>query len=196
MHDINLLRPLIEQEQEVAKSRGRMSFYITFTIILLLLISSLIFGAKFYLNSESRSLDSKILTLEKEVSEVEKTEEKIKSFNETTNQIKNLDKTKISWSALYDNLAKSTPTDIKLNQVALAATTASSSAAATSPKLKITGEAKSRRAIALLADKLSRINGNFLSVEIISSQKTIPSQEEGASQPEKIDFEINITLKI
>jgi|SRR3972149_8400060 len=196
MHDINLLRPLIEQEQEVAKSRGRMSFYITFTIILLLLISSLIFGAKFYLNSESRSLDSKISTLEKEVSEVEKTEEKIKSFNETTNQIKNLDKTKISWSALYDNLAKSTPTDIKLNQVALAATTASSSAAATSPKLKITGEAKSRRAIALLADKLSRINGNFLSVEIISSQKTIPSQEEGASQPEKIDFEINITLKI
>ena len=196
MHDINLLRPLIEQEQEVAKSRGRMSFYITFTIILLLLISSLIFGAKFYLNSESRSLDSKISTLEKEVSEVEKTEEKIKSFNETTNQIKNLDKTKISWSALYDNLAKSTPTDIKLNQVALAATTASSSAAATSPKLKITGEAKSRRAIALLADKLSRINGNFLSVEIISSQKTIPSQEEGVSQPEKIDFEINITLKI
>lgn len=189
MHDINLLRPLIEQEEALAKSRGRFSFYITFTLILILLIAALIFGAKFYLSSQTKILDEKISMLERDVIEVKKTEEKINNFNNIITQLEELDKNKISWSALYENLAKSTPTNIKLDQVTMVSSSTASSSTTSAPKLKITGETKSRRAIALLADKLTKVSGSFLNVEIISSQKT--SQEE-----EKIDFEINVTLKI
>ena len=172
-----------------------MSFYITFTVILILLIAVLIFGAKFYLSSQAKILDEKISVLEEDVVEVQKTEEKINNFNNIITQLEGLNKNKISWSALYENLAKSTPADIKLNQVVMVSSSTASSSTASASKLKITGEAKSRRAIALLADKLSRIGGSFASVEIISSQKTSASQGT-AGQPEKINFEINITLKV
>lgn len=215
MHDINLLRPLIEQEQEIAKSRGRSGFYITFTIILLIIITSVIFGARLLLLSQSKSLDSRISSLERDLSDVKSMEDKINNFNNTISKLKSLDKTKLSWSQVYDNIAKSTPADVELNQVALVSTAATSSAAAsssstsktssssttaTSQKLKITGIAKSRRSIALFQYKLQKVGGNFVSVDIISSKKTetqTTTTETGTTQgtEEKIDFEINITLK-
>ena len=213
MHDINLLRPLIEQEQETAKSRGRSGFYITFTIILILFITGIIFGAKFYLLYQSKTLDSQKTILGKDTAEVQGIEDNINNFNSTITQLKSLDKNKLVWSALYDNIAKSTPADLKLNQVSLTSATASaaantqkSSTAATpasTSKLKITGVAKSRRVIALFQYKLQKVGGNFVTVDIISSKKTEANANQSAggettstSTEEKTDFEINITLKI
>ena len=215
MHDINLLRPLIEQEQETAKSRGRSGFYITFTIILILLIAGVIFGGKFYLSYQSKTLDAQITSLKKDTAEIQGIEDNINNFNSAITQLKGLDKNKLVWSAVYDNIAKSTPSNVKLNQVALTSATASASAAAntqksstaatstSTSKLKITGEAKSRRAIALFADKLQKIGGNFTTVDIISSKKTEATTNQSAggetaptSAEEKIDFEINISLKV
>ncbi|MCX6811583.1 MAG: hypothetical protein NT039_02745 [Candidatus Berkelbacteria bacterium] len=214
MHDINLLRPLIEQEQKRAQSKGRYSFYITFTVILIIIIAGAIFGAKFLLVSQSNSLDPQISSLEKDVSEVKSTEDKINNFNNIISQLKNVDKNKFTWSSIYDNIAKSTPTDVKLDKVSLvttaatgSSTAASSSTAATaaSSKLKITGQTKSRRSIALFQYKLQKVGGNFVTVDIISSKKTqaqiaATSGTEAASSQatkteEKIDFEIDISLK-
>lgn len=213
MHDINLLRPLIEQEQETAKSRGRLSFYITFTIILIIFISGVIFGVKFYFLYQSRALDSQITNLKKDTAEVKSIEDNINNFNNVITQLKELDKNKFVWSTVYDNIAKSTPADIKLNQVSLTSATASAAASsqksstaaapAATSKLKITGVTKSRRAIALFADKLQKIGGNFTTVDIISSKKTEATANQSAggetattSAEEKIDFEINISLKV
>lgn len=206
MHDINLLRPLIEQEQETAKSRGRLSFYITFTIILLLLIFGLIFGTKFYLIYQAKTLDQEIASLKKDTAEVQGIEDNINNFNSTITKLKSLDKNKLTWSTIYDNIAKSTPADIKLNQVSLTSATASAAASsqksstaaapAATSKLKITGVTKSRRAIALFADKLQKIGGNFTTVDIISSKKTeATATGTEVSGETKIDFEINVNLK-
>lgn len=217
MNDINLLRPLLEQEQVVAKSRGKNSFYITFTIILLVIISVVIFGAKFILSSQSKTLDSQISSLERDVGEIKSTEDKIKNFNDTITKLKSFDKNNLNWSLVYDNIAKSTPSDVKLDQVTLVTTTASGStatntsstsaspspsAAAAKSKLRITGEAKSERAIALFQYKLQKVGGNFVCVDIISSKKTeAQSTQTQTTQltPEEaeatINFEINITLK-
>jgi Tfp pilus assembly protein PilO len=218
MNDINLLRPLQEQEQTVAKSRGKNSFYITFTIILLVVISVVIFGSKFLLSSQSKTLDSQISSLERDVGEVKSTEDKINNFNSTIAKLKSLDKINLNWSQVYDNIAKSTPADVKLNQVTQVTTTASGgtttntsstsaspspSAAAAKLKLKITGEAKSERAIALFQYKLQKVGGSFVTVDIISTQKsaatatTSPSPGT-TSQPQaagNIKFEIDIALK-
>lgn len=212
MHDINLLRPLIEQEQKTARSRGRSGFYITFTLILLLLIFGLIFGAKFYLIYQAKTLDQEIASLKKDTAEVQGIEDNINNFNSVITQLKGLDKNKFVWSTVYDNIAKSTPADIKLNQVSLTSATASAAASsqksstaaapAATSKLKITGVTKSRRAIALFADKLQKIGGNFTTVDIISSKKTEATANQSAggetattSAEEKIDFEINVNLK-
>lgn len=214
MHDINLLRPLIEQQQEKAKARGHMGFYITLFIIILFIVSGMIFGLKFVLSSQAKSLDTQISTLEKDVSEVKSTEEKINTFNSTIAKLKSLDKNKLSWSSIYDNIAKSTPTDIKLSQVGLVSTAATGSSTSSSSsssasgssttsqtpslKLKITGEAKSRRAIALFQYKLQKVGGNFVTVDIISSQKTettTTTTQEQQPKTEAINFEINISLK-
>ncbi|TSC90551.1 MAG: hypothetical protein CEN92_458 [Candidatus Berkelbacteria bacterium Licking1014_96] len=207
MRDINLLRPLIEQEQEVAKSRGRFGFYITFTIILVLFITGLIFGTKFYLLYQAKALNSQKADLEKDTAEVQSIEDNINNFNNTITQLGSLDQNKLAWSTIYDNIAKSTPAEVKLNQVTLVSATAnaaatagsqsksSTSAAPTSAsKLKITGEAKSRRAIALFADKLQKIGGNFTTVDIISSKKTEATTTTSTNTEEKIDFEINVSL--
>ena len=216
MNDINLLRPLIEQEQVIAKSRGKNSFYITFTIILLIIISVVIFGAKFLLSNQSKTLDSKISSLERDVGEVKSTEDKINNFNSTIAKLKSLDKTNLNWSQVYENIAKSTPSDVKLNQVTLMTTTASGStttntsstsaspspsAAAAKLKLKITGEAKSERAIALFQYKLQKVGGSFVTVDIISTQKsaaTPTTSPSATNQPQatgNINFEIDIALK-
>ena len=216
MNDINLLRPLLEQEQTVAKSRGKNSFYITFTIILLIIISVVIFGAKFLLSNQSKTLDSQISSLERDVGEVKSTEDKINNFNITIAKLKSLDKTNLNWSQVYENIAKSTPSDVKLNQVTLMTTTASGStttntsstsaspspsAAAAKLKLKITGEAKSERAIALFQYKLQKVGGSFVTVDIISTQKsaaTPTTSPSATNQPQatgNINFEIDIALK-
>jgi Tfp pilus assembly protein PilO len=216
MNDINLLRPLQEQEQSIAKSRGKNSFYITFTIILLIIISVVIFGAKFLLSNQSKTLDSQISSLERDVGEVKSTEDKINNFNITIAKLKSLDKTNLNWSQVYENIAKSTPSDVKLNQVTLMTTTASGStttntsstsaspspsAAAAKLKLKITGEAKSERAIALFQYKLQKVGGSFVTVDIISTQKsaaTPTTSPSATNQPQatgNINFEIDIALK-
>jgi Tfp pilus assembly protein PilN len=231
MNDINLLRPLILQQQEKAQSRGRSSFYITFTIILLLIIAGVIFGTKFYLSSQSKSLDSQISSSERDLSDVKSIEDKINTFNTTITQLKSLDKNKLTWSTIYDNIAKSTPSDVQLTQVTLvstaatgaAANTASSSSqsiasASASSKLKIVGVSKSRRSIALFQDKLQKVGGNFVTVDIISSKEITSSQTasttnqltpeeeaakvaagkgttQAASATASVDFEIDITLK-
>lgn len=217
MNDINLLRPLIEQEQAIAKSRGKNSFYITFTIILLIIISVVIFGAKFLLSNQSKTLDSQISSLERDVGEVKSTEDQINNFNSTIAKLKSLNKTNLNWSQVYDNIAKSTPADVKLDQVTLVTTTASGSAintsstsaspspsaAAANLKLRITGEAKSERAIALFQYKLQKVGGSFTTVDIISTQKTTATTASpspgAASQSQSsgdIKFEINIALKV
>lgn len=218
MNDINLLRPLQEQQQSVAKSRGKNSFYITFTIILLIIISVVIFGAKFLLSSQSKTLDSQISSLERDVGEVKSTEDKINNFNSTIAKLKSLDKINLNWSQVYDNIAKSTPADVKLNQVTQVTTTASGgtttntsstsaspspSAAAAKLKLKITGEAKSERAIALFQYKLQKVGGSFVTVDIISTQKSAatattspgPGTTSQLQASGNIKFEIDIALK-
>lgn len=218
MNDINLLRPLIEQEEEKAKSRGHLGFYITLVIIILLIVSGTIFGLKFIFSSQAKSLDSQISALERDVSEVKSTEEKINNFNSTISKLKSLDKNKLSWSSIYDNIAKSTPGDVQLSQVGLISTTAAgsstssssssttsgSSATATAAglKLKITGDAKSRRAIALFQYKLQKLGGNFVSVDIISTKKnetqtqgTAGTGQATAQTGATINFELNISLK-
>lgn len=209
MHDINLLRPLIEQEKEQAKSKGRFGFYLSFTIILLLLIFGLIFGTKFYLIYQAKTLDQEIAGLKKDTAQVQGIEDNINNFNSTIAKLKGLDKNKLTWSIIYDNIAKSTPPDIKLNQVAIISSTASASAAsstqiksptstsiASAAKLKITGETKSRRAIALFVYKLQKLSDNFAVIEIISSKKTGAEAGETETGGEiKIDFEINVSLK-
>lgn len=230
MQEINLLRPLIEQSQEIAKSRGRYSFYITFTLIVLISITTIILGAKFYLSAQKKSLTAKKASLERDLSEVKQIEDNINDFNNAISQLKSVDKNKALWSTVYDNIAKSTPQDIKLTQVSqvtgtkTATTTASNTAAAAAIKLKITGETKSRRSIALFAYKLQKISPSFVAVEIISSKRTESqttqtsnlTPEELAAKAagyqaagkaggevtnnsttteEKIDFEINLSLK-
>lgn len=216
MNDINLLRPLIEQEQTVAKSRGKNSFYISFTIILLVIISVVVFGAKLILSSQSKTLDSQISSLERDVGEIKSTEDKIKNFNDTITKLKSFDKNNLNWSLVYDNIAKSTPSDVKLDQITLVTTTASGStatntsstsaspsptAAAAKSKLRITGEAKSERSIALFQYKLQKVGGSFVTVDIISTQKsaaaptTSPSATNQPQAAGNINFEINITLK-
>jgi Tfp pilus assembly protein PilN len=204
MHDINLLRPVIEHEREVAGERARYSFYITFTVILILTVTLAVFGARFSISTQNKSLDSQISSLECDVSEVESTEDNINNFNNTITQLKNLDKNKFTWSLIYDNIAKSTPYDIKLTQVSLITSGGSTSTSASggssgaqastaNQKLKITGETKSRRSVALFQDKLQKIGGSFVVVDIISSKKT--EGDAVKNQQEKIDFEINISLK-
>jgi len=208
MNDINLLRPLQEQEHTVAKTRGKNSFYISITIIILIIISVVIFGAKFFLSSQSQTLDSKISGLEREVAEVKSIEDEINNFNNTISQLKGVDKNKITWSTIYDNIAKSTPVDVMLTQVSLISSAASGSSTASSSstaatlansKLKITGITKSRRSVALFQSKLQQVGGNFATVDIISSkesqtQTTTAATTTGATEA-KIDFEINISLK-
>lgn len=193
MHDINLLRPLIQQDQEKAKSRGRLSFYITFTIILVLLITGVIFGAKFYLLNQGKSLDTQISNAEKDLKEVKEIEDKINAYNSAISQLKSLDKNKKVWSEIYSQIAKCTPADIELTQVVLVtnqttggSSNASSSAAGASAsiKLKITGISKSRRSIALFQEKLQKAGGNFTTVDIISSKEQATPTPSASSNPE------------
>ncbi len=97
MHDINLLRPLIEQEQELAKSRSRTNFYITFTAILILLIAGIIFGSKFYLLHQAKTLEAKKTALENETAEVKGIEESINNFNSIIAQLGSLNENKFLW---------------------------------------------------------------------------------------------------
>jgi Tfp pilus assembly protein PilN len=220
MQDINLLRPQIERQQKVAKTRGRYSFYITFSILAIIIITGIIFSLKFYISRQTKSLDSQIQSLNQEVSEVKNIEDSINNFNSIIAQLKNVDKTKIIWSMIYDNIAKSTPTDVALTQVVLvsavtstsgqAASSSTSSTAskttstATASKLKITGVTASRRSIALFAYKLQKIGGNFVTVDIISTKKAATTSQAPttpgtptapATTSEIVDFEINISLK-
>lgn len=210
MQDINLLKPVIEQEQAISKSRTRSSLYITLAVILLLVITAVVFGAKFLLASQGKSYDEQISTLTKDTSEVQSTEDKINNFNAAVAQLKNLNTSKLLWSNIYDNIAKCTPEDIMLTQVTLVSTAAGSSSTANSSqssslttannKIKITGETKSRRSVALLQYKLQKI-ANFSAVDIVSSKETQTqttsqtTEQPAESSTTKIDFEINISLK-
>jgi hypothetical protein len=205
MQDINLLRPLIKTTEREQKKKKTQSFYVSLLIITILVMSVIVFGARIFLSSYANSLDSQISNLQKDAAEADQIENNIQSYNNAIAQLNTIIKGQLSWPQLYDNIAKSTPSDIKLNQVTFVASTGStstgtsSSSSAGSGKLKITGETKSRRSIALLQYKLLKTGNNFASVDIISSQKstsgTQTSGQEQAPAGEKIDFEINITLK-
>lgn len=196
MADINLLRPVIEEKRKGAKTKARLGFYITFAIVLFVLVTGAIFGARFSLSGKNKQLDNEISSLENQLGETREIEEKIREFNTIVNQIKGLEKDKVLWSEIYKTIAGDTPSEIKLTKVSLTTSTGKGvTATAEASKLKITGETLSRRAVALFQDKLEKSGGDFFKIDIISSKKTEETGTEGQVKSETIDFEISISLK-
>lgn len=196
MQEINLLRPVVEEKKKRAKIRARITSYVALAVIFLLLISGSIIGVRIFLSAQGKSLDQKISNLDQQIGENKQVEENILKFNRIIDQITKLQQEKIAWSEIYKTIANDTPADIRLTKVSLSQAVSKNTASSNSPGvLQITGDTKSRRSIALFADKLEQSGGDFVNVSIISSKKTENKNAEGDVASETTDFEININLK-
>lgn len=177
MAEINLLP--YKEKREVFKFNKR-----------ILRICALIFVSTFslYLAIEagsqylSLSLKVKRMAIEKEKAEIAKyteIEKDVKQLKEIVESLSQLEKNKTSWIALLSELASLTPSHLKITSLSLNSKGA--------PGLNISGEAASRKEIAIFRDKLE--TSQFFSETILGATSK-------AESPSGIYYTFSLTASL
>ncbi len=142
---VNILPPQIKQEKETGKKIRRSIFYVFLLTILLLVIGGGLYLYNLELGLKIQNLNSRQDQLAKDAKQYEQVATQIATINKKLTKIDDINKNRIIWSLILSNMARSTPTQVKLSTLSLDKST---------KKVTMTGEAESRMEIARFKEKL------------------------------------------
>ena len=142
---INLIPPKLKKERKERKTTALFFTFLTFYLILFCILSAVIYLADTYIKKSLSNMDVQIAEETLKANNYKDVEANIKLVNGKLDSIKKEETSKIYWSKILDELARSTPENAQIKIL---------SSSTENKSLNITGDAASRRDIAKLKDKM------------------------------------------
>jgi len=188
MIEINLLKQLQAESKKVSHT-SKVVTSICFLIILsLVAICATIYFSSQYLAKIKENKETELAALEKKEEKLTEIKKIISEAEKINSQVKGLKEKKIVWSEILEEIARLTPPNVTINKIS-PKSGSGKSVSGFGSELKIEGESKTRRDLAVFIDSLEK-SEKFEAVTLIKSQKS--SGEKNNTNP---SFEIKLKIK-
>lgn len=142
---INLLPNELKQGKVLGKRIGHFNLYLILAIFLVLLLWLMADFYNAYLIEKMTAFDSESESIQGELRRYAEVENKIKNINTKLDKIDKADQTRVLWSNVLTELAKSAPALVSISSLSLESAKNS---------ISLNGEAETRREIAKFKEKL------------------------------------------